>query len=260
VVRVRPLTPRVREYIVDLGGFEARPGQFVMLWDPGVGEIPLSVAGVREGLRLVVARRGRVTSHLHGILGPGSRVHLRGPYGRGFSFDGVRRALIVGGGYGVAPLLYLAERLSERGAELDVLLGFRTGDDVMYVEEFGRLASSVSVATEDGSYGVRGLVTDLLPGEADYDAVYTCGREAMMVKVVRWCLGRGLRVEASLERLVRCGIGICGSCALEPLGLRVCSDGPVFEGRTLAMLEDFGRYWRGPSGVRVEIGPGGRGG
>ena len=113
----------------------------------------------------------------------------------------------------------------------------------------------VSIATEDGSAGEKGLVTELskqLLGEGRFDLILTCGPERMMREVVRQGLEHGVRVQASLERYMKCGFGVCGSCVLDPLGLRVCVDGPVFDG-ALLMKTEFGELKRDASGARVPV-------
>lgn len=262
---LRALTENVCELCRDVKGYflalekrlGSKPGQFIMLWVPGVGEIPLSVTDEEDKkVLLVIARKGRVTTFIHNNVRPGSVMYLRGPLGRGFQVNSDSRALIVGGGCGAAPLLFLTKMLVRNRSQVTVALGFKDRDSVMLVEEFLKYTKDVYVATEDGSVGVRGTVIDLmekLVSDGAYDFVYTCGKEAMMKAVVSKAIDMGLEVEASLERLVKCGLGICGSCSLEPLGLRVCADGPVFKGRVLTQLDDFGRWWRDASGRRVPL-------
>ena len=259
VVDVTPLCPGIKRYALMLPSrLMSRPGQFVMVWLPGAGEVPISVAG-EEGrrLQLIIAGKGRVTTLLHESVQKGSVLRVRGPLGRGFKVKG-GRALLVAGGYGAAPLLYLASALLKAGGEVTVLIGFKSRRYAILVEDFRRLGCKVFIATEDGSLGFKGLVTDLaarLLGEGVYDVVYTCGREAMMVKVVQAAMKAGVEVQASLERLIKCGLGLCGACAMEPLGLRVCVDGPVFDGSVLERLQDFGRWWRDASGRKVPLPP-----
>ncbi|RLF04538.1 MAG: dihydroorotate dehydrogenase electron transfer subunit [Thermoprotei archaeon] len=257
VRETRQLCEGIREYVLELPSeLRSKPGQYVMVWVPRVGEIPISVAGEEGGeLRLVIARKGKVTGFIHDHITEGSRLFIRGPLGRGFDLRG-GEALLVAGGYGAAPLLYLASTLAKMGARVVAALGFRSRSRSILIREFEEVADELIIATEDGSLGYRGLVTDValkVIGEARCDIVYTCGKEQMMAKVVREAVRAGIEVQASLERLIKCGIGVCGSCALEPLGLRVCVDGPVFDGRTLMQLEDFGRWWRDAAGRRVPI-------
>lgn len=235
---------------------KSKPGQFVMLWVPRVGEIPLSVAFEEgERIQLLVAKKGKVTTYIHKHVVPGCKLFLRGPLGRGFRIE-VSRALVIGGGVGVAPLLYLCKVLKEHGARVTVALGYKSASYTPFLDRLSIYADELNVATEDGSLGVRGTAVDLsnmLIRSGASDIVYTCGKELMMKRVVEIATERGVRVEASLERFIKCGIGICGTCALEPLGLRVCLEGPVFDGETLMQLEDFGRWWRDAAGRRVSI-------
>lgn len=237
---MRSLTRSIREYEIALDSpIEPAPGQFAMLWIPGVGEIPLSFADAGDRLvKFIVARVGRVTGYMHEKLESGDQVFIRGPLGKGFTQEPGRRCLLVAGGYGLAPLYFLAKRLAAWGCEVKALLGFKTDEDVFYREEFGRLGE-VEVSVESGSSGHPGTVLDLFKrviGEERFDRVYACGREELNLGVIRECLRIGLPAEASFERYVRCGVGVCGSCSIEPLGLRVCRDGPVFDGRLLSPL------------------------
>ncbi|RLF19992.1 MAG: dihydroorotate dehydrogenase electron transfer subunit [Thermoprotei archaeon] len=256
IVKDKFLTFSVKAYEIELEkDIMPKPGQFVMLWVPGVGEIPLSVAQYigNRLMELVIAKVGKVTTYIHEKFKSGMRVFIRGPYGNGFTVLKKAKCLIVAGGCGLAPMLYLIDKLIEQKCTVDVVLGFKTRYDVFYVDRFKELGRRVLITTEDGSMGVKGTAVDgmiRLLEEQEYDMVYTCGKELMMVSVVKECLKRGIRVEASLERYMKCGIGICGSCVLDPLGLRVCKDGPVFSGEILSKVEDFGKYWRNPDGSK----------
>ncbi|RLE80571.1 MAG: dihydroorotate dehydrogenase electron transfer subunit [Thermoprotei archaeon] len=253
------LTPSVRLYEIKLyERISASPGQFLMLWVPRIGEIPLSIANLEDrGLWLIIAKKGRVTTFIHENFDRGTRVFLRGPLGRGFSVKKeFRKCLLVAGGYGLAPLYFLARQLKDCGITCDALLGFKSVREMFFVDEFKGVCTNVYVSTDDGSYGFKGLVTDLLDTSVTleaYDAVYTSGKELMMLEVVNRCSRRGIHVEASLERLIKCGVGICGLCSLDPLGLRVCKDGPIFTGEVLLKLRDFGRYWRDEHGRKKSI-------
>lgn len=235
----------------------AEPGQYVMLWIPRVGEIPLAVASLKKGhMRLIVAKKGRVTGYIHQNIGSMDKLLFRGPYGSGYSVN-VDKALLIGGGYGSASLLFLAEVLGSRNAEITTLLGFRRAEDAILTEDFSRYSSKLLVSTEDGSLGFRGtvvqLATRVLRGSKDFDKVFICGPESMEAKLLRIALESGLEAEISLERLIKCAVGLCGACTLEPLGLLVCKDGPVFSSKILEKIEDFGRYWHDSYGRRVPI-------
>jgi len=217
-----------------------KPGQFIMLWVPGVGEIPLSVADYSDGeLLLAVTRKGKVTGYIYDAVHSGSVLHVRGPYGVPFTAPSSgSRVLLVGGGSGVAPLHFLARVAREAGASCSAVLGFRTAGEVFLADSFQRYCRVV-LTTDDGSLGVRGLASDeaaRLISEGPVDAVYACGPEPLIEKVLSLALERGVRFEASMERYMRCAVGVCGSCVLEPVGLRVCRDGPVFGGEVLSKV------------------------
>ncbi len=259
VLRAEPVGPDVVRYVLKLERrLGSSPGQFVMVWVPRVGEVALSVAR-EEGreIHLLVARKGRVTGFMHDNVREGWRLYVRGPLGRGFAVA-KGTALLVGGGVGVAPLIHLCAALKGAGARVVAAIGLRSADYRALAEDLASCADEAHVATEDGSLGIRGTAVDVaeaLLSERHFDFVYVCGKEAMMRQVIELAMARGVRVEASLERLVKCGIGVCGACVLEPLGLRVCADGPAFDGDTLTRAGDFGRWWHDAAGRRVPLQP-----
>jgi dihydroorotate dehydrogenase electron transfer subunit len=205
---------------------EAAPGQFAMLWLPGVDEKPFSIAGA-DPLSFAVSRVGPFSEALH-ALEPGDPVWVRGPFGTGFS-AGPGRALLVGGGYGAAPLHFLAHMLLARRAKVDAALGARGADDLLFIPRFRDLGVPVQVTTEDGSSGAKGRVTEvvgpLLRG-GGFDMLYACGPEAMLDAIAALCAETRTPAQLSFEAYMRCGIGICGSC--EHGERLVCRDGPVF--------------------------------
>ncbi len=236
-----------------------RPGQFIMLWVPGIGEIPLSVSDYLRDLRLlelIVARVGKVTTYIHEHYREGTIVAIRGPYGNGFSLIKEGRPLVVAGGSGLAPFPLLLRALRRFGVNADVLVGFRSASEMFHIPKLRGLSRRLIIATDDGTYGIPGLIPDVLKRKhvrlEDYDVVYVCGKEPMIAEVVKLCHEMGIRCEASLERLMKCGIGVCGACVLDEAGLRVCKDGPVFEGSILVDLEDFSRFWRDHDGRKIK--------
>jgi len=249
---IRDDTRTIRTFVLDAEVPDAEPGQFVMLWLPGVDEKPMSIA-CPTPLTLTVARVGSFTTALHQRK-VGDRVGWRGPYGCGYSLCEEPSALLVGGGCGVGPLYFLATRAVERGIPTTVALGARTALDLPYVEQFRALGVDLILATDDGSVGYRGFVTDAIVQSAvcnPQSAIYACGPEPMLVAVHRLCRERGIPGQLSLERYMKCGFGICGQCAMD--GYLVCQDGPVFEVEQLDGLRDFGRAHRSATGRRLPI-------
>jgi dihydroorotate dehydrogenase electron transfer subunit len=208
------------------GDLEAAPGQFCMLWLPGMDEKPFSVSGARPA-RFTVNRVGPFSEALH-ALAPGSLLGVRGPFGVGWS-AGPARVLLAGGGYGAAPLAFLAERLRAAGCRVEAALGARTAADLLFVDRLEALGAAVHVATEDGSAGARGRVTDVvapLLAAGGFQRLCACGPEPMLEALSRLCGHYRLPAELSHEAYLRCGVGLCGAC--EHGGRLVCLDGPVF--------------------------------
>lgn len=222
-----------------------RAGQFVMVWIPGVDEIPMALSSDRS---ITVQNVGQATAALC-TLKPGDLLGLRGPFGNGFPDSG--HTLAIAGGVGAAPLLPLAIA----GRAETFLLGARTADELLFQEELGKW-TRLRVATDDGSSGHHGRVTDLLDKEDPtvYERICVCGPEKMMHGVLGILDKKGIADHAyfSLHRYMKCGIGLCGSCCMDPSGLRVCRDGPIFRGDTL-LASEFGRYCRDASGRKQPV-------
>ncbi|MDI6720509.1 MAG: dihydroorotate dehydrogenase electron transfer subunit [Methanomicrobiales archaeon] len=237
-------TPTIRSLFFE-ESFPFSPGQFVMVWVPGVDEIPMALS---SAISISVQRVGDATAALFG-LSEGGRIGIRGPFGNGFSVHG--RTLAVAGGIGAAPLVPLAAE----GKVETFLLGAKTWKEVPFTEALRR-CTDLRIATDDGTLGHHGFVTDLLDAVRfrEFDHVCVCGPEAMMRTVLKRLQDAGIadRGQFSLHRYMKCGVGVCGSCCIDPDGLRVCRDGPVFPGDRL-LESEFGRYARDGSGRKVYI-------
>ena len=219
---------------------EMVPGQFVEVRVDGSPTTflrrPISINFVdyqQNELWLMVAMVGDGTKAL-GKLQKGDKLNCVLPLGNGFSFqsDGIasHKALLVGGGVGVAPLLYLGAQMKEQGMEPTFLLGARTASDLLMLDEFKKYGR-VCVTTEDGSEGEKGFVTNhSLLQQEHFDMIYTCGPTPMMKAVARYAKEKGIACEASLENLMACGLGACMCCVEKTTegNLCVCKDGPVF--------------------------------
>ncbi len=217
-------TSQVNTFTLD-GGLEAHPGQFVMVWLPRLNEKPFSLVD-DDPLILTIAKVGPFSTRLH-QLEVGDRLWMRGPQGRGFDIVG-GRALLVAGGYGVAPLAFLATRATDVSRKV-VVIGAASKDELLFQDRFAEAGCEVVLVTEDCSAGLGGLCTDAadtLLRDQEFDMVYACGPEPMLDGVEEMCRRHGVPGQVSKEAYMRCGMGVCGSCHRD--GLLVCSDGPVF--------------------------------
>ena len=154
------------------------------------------------------------------------------------------------------PMLNLAQRAVEKNIEVTAILGARTADLLIYEKEFKKLGCKLSVATDDGSKGCKGFCTKLLEETLEKhktDCIYTCGPELMMYRVADMAKHYKIPCQVSLERFMKCGFGICGQCCIDGTGLRVCKDGPVFDGRIALSHPEFGKYKRSSSGKRIKL-------
>ena len=244
-----------------------KPGQFMMIWVPGVDEIPMSISGCDEtgNLSITVKKVGECTRALHELT-IDDYIGVRGPLGNYFKTPSNKfeHIFLVGGGIGMAPLRFLAYCLSSSGYNFKIIQGAKVESDLLYINEFHIYTqenSEFHFCTDDGSYGEKGLTTDLFekliknytPEDFRKMIVYSCGPEIMMLKLFQLCQKYNFEFYASLERIMRCGSGLCGLCALDPLGLLVCKDGPIFNSRKLKEIEDFGKFTRDFTGKKIKL-------
>lgn len=234
-VRIKKIVdenPHTKTFFLDYD-MEGMPGQFAMLWLPGFDEKPMSVSYFGKEAGFTVEARGRTTKKMFSLK-EGDRLGVRGPYGKPFTLKD--DAILVGGGVGMPPMAVLAEHVKNP----IILQGARSKDRLMFQDRLKDM--DARYATDDGSFGHKGFVTDLLEEQLKKkrpSIVYTCGPELMMKKVVGICKDNDVPCEVSLERYMRCGYGICGSCVCGEM--IVCRDGPVFSIEQLEKMDDFGK-------------------
>lgn len=229
--------------------FKFIPGQFIMVWIPNVDEKPFALS-YENGF--TVQAYGRFTEKLF-KLRVGSLIRIRGPFGRGFNLKSdAKKILIISGGIGIASLLPLIMKAYKLGLDIDVLSGFKSKDYIIFRDKIEKVACKYLIATDDGSFGVKGYVTNYVKQFIDnenYDQIFVCGPEIMMKKIFD-IINFKVETQYSLTRYIKCGIGVCGSCVLDGKGYLVCKDGPVFYDHELVNTS-FGIYYRDETGRRI---------
>ena len=219
-----------------------------MVWMPGIDEIPMSVSSVGDVKSITVKAVGEATNALHSLK-EGDRIGIRGPYGNGFAVPEKKEILAVAGGAGIAALMPL---IRETGA--DTVIGAKNVDEIIMENEAKKHSKNVWTSTDDGSHGFKGNAVQLMMEKIklkNYDIVMACGPEVMLFHLHKACIDLGVKCQMSLERFMKCGAGLCGSCVMD--GMRVCGDGPVFDGEQISRLKEMGRVKLDPSGVRVKL-------
>lgn len=244
-------TPTTRT-IIFREKLNAVPGQFVMVWVPRVDEFPMSASYTSDRFGITYQVVGQGTKAL-ATKKVGERIGIRGPYGKGFAIHG-KRLLMVAGGAGMAPLAPFIEESLEHKATVDLVMGAKTAAELLFEERAAHCGARVHVSTDDGSRGFKGLATEAAASvleRAKFDCIYACGPEKMITGLLRIAENHRTPMQASLERMMKCGIGICDSCALD--GRHVCKDGPVFSERELRAFEELGRTKLDTNGRKVPV-------
>ncbi len=251
IAAIREENPSLRTFTFH-GALDAQPGQFIMLTIYSQGEKPFSILDVDDNsFSMTIKNIGPFTSRLFEMQ-VGDLVSVRGPYGHAFSGNN-DKVLMVGGGYATPPLRFLAKSLRETGVgKLVNINGARTSDDLLYVDDFSKLCDRSLVATDDGSLGTKGTSVDIMKNvleEETFDQIYISGPEKMMSAAVAVAREHNIPFEVNLERYMKCGVGVCGSCVMDPNGFILCVEGPIVDQDALEGLEEFGVSHRGKTGA-----------
>lgn len=214
---------------------EIKPGQFVNVEVKDVADRilrrPISIHDVdleKNILYIVVQKVGKATKKLSSV-NKGEQLSIIFPLGNGFSTEG-KKPLLIGGGVGTAPLLLLAKEFRRKEITPTILIGARTNEQLFLTNRYNAVGN-LSISTEDGSVGEKGLVTVNSILNNDFDVVYCCGPTPMMKAVSEWAKERNIKCYVSLENRMACGIGACLCCVNETKdghNVCVCTEGPVF--------------------------------
>lgn len=267
---IKQETDMVRTFTFD-GSLGARPGQFVMVWLPGIDEIPMSVAEDDGAVtKITFFAVGDMTEEL-AQKKVGDLVGLRGPFGTCYEWKHGQHIALVAGGYGAAPMYFVAAETVHHGCTLEVFVGAKSKEHLLYLEELESLPHvSLHVATNDGSMGFKGFNVKQLGKMLEVcqtkrkkekgksknndidpiDQVFACGPEMMLKAVSELTAKYKIPSQLSLERYMKCGYGICGNCVVDPLGIRLCCEGPVVKNDACVKIEEFGKYHRDALGKK----------
>lgn len=223
-----------------------RPGMFVVLWIPDVDFLPMSVSAVNSNLlEITVQKIGDGTSKLFD-MDVGDEIGIRGPFGNSWNYEDANNILVVGGGMGIAAITSLVEPLKANKKNVFVTIGAKDEPSLIFADRLMDLIPSTLCTTDDGSVGKKCFVTDEaenLIKEKDIDLILTCGPEVMMKRVFDLAQEHDIPIQASLERKMKCGVGLCGSCCVgKDNEVCVCKDGPIFVSDQLKTFPQFGSY------------------
>jgi dihydroorotate dehydrogenase electron transfer subunit len=238
---------------------ESKPGQFVMIWIPRMDEKPFAISYSENGeIGITVSGVGPFSNKLTS-MNVGDKLGIRGPYGNGYTIDKDAKSIVmVGGGYGSASLTLLSEEAVKKGCSVKFILGARNFNKLVFVERIKKLLGeeNLIITTDDGSTGIKGFVTDALQdllSKEHVDKIFVCGPDKMMKAVVDIGIERSINGEVSMERYMKCGFGICGHCCVDPIGIRLCVEGPVVNFETAAKVTELGNYHRVKSSMKVKL-------
>ncbi|MFX0048926.1 MAG: dihydroorotate dehydrogenase electron transfer subunit [Candidatus Hermodarchaeota archaeon] len=223
-----------------------KPGMFVILWLPDIDFLPMSISSIKgDIIEITVKKVGEGTAKLF-ELSVGDSIGIRGPFGNSFIYEDSNNILVVGGGMGIAALTTLLDILKQKNIIVQVAIGAKDEESLIFADRLLKLIPDAMCTTEDGSIGKKCVVTDPvedLINKENFDLIVTCGPEVMMKKVLELANSKNIEIQASLERKMKCGLGICGSCCIgEYNDITVCKDGPVFNSDQLNSFPQFGTY------------------
>jgi dihydroorotate dehydrogenase electron transfer subunit len=236
----------------------AKPGQFLMVWIPRIEELPLSImiSDKKNYAAVTIRKHGYGSTSLFEMK-QGDKLGIRGPYGNSFILkDTYKSILLIGGGTGLVPLVRLLNTIKTKKINIVIIIGSKSKNEVFFINLIYKILDNnklfkILISTEDGSFGKRGFPIDILKevlseGYYNFDMIYTCGPELMMKKIFDIAIEKKIPIQASLERYMKCGIGICSSCCINDM--LVCYDGTIFNNEQLQNFSEFGFSYRDKSG------------
>jgi dihydroorotate dehydrogenase electron transfer subunit len=241
-------SPKIKSFIIRNQRIAKayKPGMFVILWLPDIDFLPMSISKVDGNLlEITVEKVGEGTSKLFDLV-QGDFIGIRGPYGNTWNYEDAKNILIVGGGMGIAALTSLIEPLKKNKKNVFVAIGAKDEPSLIFSDRLIDLIPNTLCTTDDGSVGKKCFVTDTIEDiikKEKIDLILTCGPELMMKRVLEIADSKNIEIQASLERKMKCGVGLCGSCCIgNKNNIPVCMDGPIFTSLQLKSFPQFGTY------------------
>lgn len=241
-------SPKIKSFIVRNQRIAKayKSGMFVILWLLDTDFLPMSISKVEGNkIEITVEKVGEGTSKLFNLL-QGDTIGIRGPYGNTWNYEDAQNILIVGGGMGIAALTSLIEPLKMNKKNVFVAIGAKDEKSLIFADRLIDLIPNTLCTTDDGSVGKKCFVTDTIEDiikKEKIDLILTCGPEIMMKRVLEIAESKKIEIQASLERKMKCGVGLCGSCCIgEKNNITVCKEGPIFSSSQLKSFPQFGKY------------------
>ncbi|MGL4669949.1 MAG: dihydroorotate dehydrogenase electron transfer subunit [Methanobacteriaceae archaeon] len=239
------------------------PGEFVMVWN-FKNEKPMSVSGIdkeNKEISISIKNVGEFTNDIHKMK-VGDKIGIRGPYGNGFNIENLKnkdvegknsKILAIGGGIGMAPILGFVKEAVSQGLDVDVICAAVTKDELLFLEKLESAGANILTCTDDGTCGYKGYAThrtsDLIKSSY-YNMAVVCGPEIMMKATFDLLEEAGVPGQFSMERYMKCAIGLCGQCCVDNEGWRICVEGPVFTSEDMKKITEFSKYSRASSGLK----------
>ncbi|MBI2415139.1 MAG: dihydroorotate dehydrogenase electron transfer subunit [Candidatus Kerfeldbacteria bacterium] len=257
LLNIKPEADNVVSFMFRYSQLGSKPGQFVMLWLPGIDQKPFSIAADNGKTFSVAVFKIKDFTEALFKLKPGANIGVTGPFGNPYTWKPRSHVIAVGGGYGSAPLAYLVNAAKVDHCTYEVLIGARHKKLLLYPTRFPK---HTYLATDDGSAGYHGYVTALLEqrvsvlsaAQRKKTVLYVCGPELMEYAAATVAKKYGLPSQISIERYIKCGFGICGQCCVDDTGEPMCTVGPVISGKHALRLSEFGQYHRNKAGEMIE--------
>ncbi|WP_067257559.1 dihydroorotate dehydrogenase electron transfer subunit [Methanobrevibacter cuticularis] len=252
-------TDTIKTFIFDWemeGNRIPKPGQFVMVWSflRKKDEKPMSISKIDENnnqIAITLKNVGEFTNDLHNLT-VGDKLGIRGPYGNGFEMEG-DNILAIGGGVGMAPISCFVDQATDNGSNVDIVSASVTKNELLFLDRMKNSGANIFTCTDDGTCGFEGFAThrtiDLLESRS-YDMAVVCGPEIMMKEIFNILEAKQIPAQYSMERYMKCAMGVCGQCCVDNTGWRICVEGPIFSTEDLKKITEFGKYHRDASGIK----------